>query len=308
MAKDIRKELIEKNLIKAVIQLPSNLITNTAIPTTLLILQKDNSDKITFIDASEIYTQKGRMQNTFEDENITTIMKALEEETEISVKVNKQEVKDNDYNLSPIRYLVNIEDRLVSPTELTNIVETIRGKDVSKKRLDEEESKDKSGYLLNLSDVKDYKIDTPKQQISQDILDEYERYLLKPKDIVLSTRSSDLKIAIVTESLAKDNLIISSNFNILRIKDDKVSPYYLFAFLTSEIGVEQLKQLMTGTVINVISQKSLQEYKVSMLDEETQEDIAFKMEEELLEYYSYLKKVKNFKEKLPQLFNENGGE
>ena len=28
------------------------------------------------------------------------------------------------------------------------------------KRLDEEESKDKSGYLLNLSDVKDYKIDT----------------------------------------------------------------------------------------------------------------------------------------------------
>ena len=98
------------------------------------------------------------------------------------------------------------------------------------KRLDEEEGKDKSGYLLNLSDVKDYKIDTPKQQISQDILDEYERYLLKPKDIVLSTRSSDLKIAIVTESLAKDNLIISSNFNILRIKDDKVSPYYLFAF------------------------------------------------------------------------------
>ena len=60
----------------------------------------------------------------------------------------------------PIRYLVNMEDRLVSPTELTNIVETIRGKDVSKKDLDEEESKDKSGYLLNLSDVKDYKIDT----------------------------------------------------------------------------------------------------------------------------------------------------
>ena len=32
-----------------------------------------------------------------------------------------------------------------------------------------------------------------------------------------------------------------------------------------------------------------------MLDEETQEDIAFKMEEELLEYYSYLKKSKTLK-------------
>ena len=35
---DIRKELIEKNLIKAVIQLPSNLITNTAY--NFIILQK----------------------------------------------------------------------------------------------------------------------------------------------------------------------------------------------------------------------------------------------------------------------------
>ena len=85
-----------------------------------------------------------------------------------------------------------------------------------------------------------------------------------------------------------------------------MSPYYLFAFLTSEIGVEQLKQLMTGTVINVISQKSLQEYKVSILDEETQEDIAFKMEEELVEYYSYLKNQK-LQRQVTTIFNENGG-
>ena len=65
-----------------------------------------------------------------------------------------------------------------------------------------------------------------------------------------------------------------------------MSPYYLFAFLTSEIGVEQLKQLMTGTVINVIH-KNLCKNIRCLLDEETQEDIAFKMEEELLEYYSY---------------------
>ena len=34
---------------------------------------------------------------------------------------------------------------------------------------------------------------------------------------------------------------------------------------------------------------------MSILDEETQEDIAFKMEEELVEYYSYLKKSKTSK-------------
>ena len=63
MAKDIRKELIEKNLIKAVIQLPSNLITNTAIPTTLLILQKTIAIRLHLL-MLQRYTQKGRMQNT----------------------------------------------------------------------------------------------------------------------------------------------------------------------------------------------------------------------------------------------------
>lgn len=58
MAKDIRKDLIENNLVKAVIQLPSNLITNTAISTTLLVLQKHSEDNVVFVNASDIYTKK----------------------------------------------------------------------------------------------------------------------------------------------------------------------------------------------------------------------------------------------------------
>lgn len=308
MAKDIRKDLIENNLVKAVIQLPSNLITNTAISTTLLVLQKHSEDNVVFVNASDTYTKKGRLQKVLETKDIKSIMNGLSTDTEISKKVSKEVIKSNDYNLSPVRYLVNIEDRLLNPVKLTDIVEAIRGKDVSKKKLDDEQNKDKAGYLLNLSDLKDFKINIPKQKISQEILDEYDKYLIKPMDIVISTRSSELKIAIANESLARNNIIISSNFNILRVKDNKISPYYLFAFLTSQIGTEQFEQLMTGTVINVISQKALQEYKVSLLSQEAQEDIAFKMEEELVEYYGYLNKIQRFQNKLPQLFHENGGE
>ncbi|PXA30036.1 N-6 DNA methylase, partial [Staphylococcus pseudintermedius] len=196
MAKDIRKDLIENNLVKAVIQLPSNLITNTAISTTLLVLQKHSEDNVVFVNASETYTKKGRLQKAFETKDIKSIMNGLSSDTEISKKVSKEVIKNNDYNLSPVRYLVNIEDRLLNPVKLTDIVEAIRGKDVSKKKLDDEQNKDKAGYLLNLSDLKDFKINIPKQKISQEILDEYDKYLLKPMDIVISTRSSELKIAI----------------------------------------------------------------------------------------------------------------
>ncbi|MEH7966147.1 N-6 DNA methylase, partial [Staphylococcus pseudintermedius] len=208
MAKDIRKDLIENNLVKAVIQLPSNLITNTAISTTLLVLQKHSEDNVVFVNASETYTKKGRLQKAFETKDIKSIMNGLSSDTEISKKVSKEVIKNNDYNLSPVRYLVNIEDRLLNPVKLTDIVEAIRGKDVSKKKLDDEQNKDKAGYLLNLSDLKDFKINIPKQKISQEILDEYDKYLLKPMDIVISTRSSELKIAIVNENLASNNIII----------------------------------------------------------------------------------------------------
>ncbi|MZP64456.1 N-6 DNA methylase, partial [Staphylococcus pseudintermedius] len=154
MAKDIRKDLIENNLVKAVIQLPSNLITNTAISTTLLVLQKHSEDNVVFVNASETYTKKGRLQKAFETKDIKSIMNGLSSDTEISKKVSKEVIKNNDYNLSPVRYLVNIEDRLLNPVKLTDIVEAIRGKDVSKKKLDDEQNKDKAGYLLNLSDLK----------------------------------------------------------------------------------------------------------------------------------------------------------
>lgn len=303
MSKDIRKSLVEKGLIKAVIQLPSN-IAMTNKPTILLVLQKCGNNKITFIDASKIYTQKGRKQKIFEDKDIKEIMKALENESLISKKVNSQTIINNDYNLSPIHYLVDIKDYLVNPTCLTDVVETIRGKDVSKNRLDNEQNNNQVGYLLNLSDVKNYKIDIPKQKISQDILNEYRKYLLNPMDIVISTRSSELKIAFVTEDLANENIIISSNFNILRVKDYKINPYYLFAFLNSQIGIEQFEQLTTGTLINVISQKALKNYKFPMLSQSVQEDVAFKMKEKLSQYYSYLKKIQKFQRELPQFFDE----
>ncbi|EGQ2857449.1 hypothetical protein E6A61_12230, partial [Staphylococcus pseudintermedius] len=144
MAKDIRKDLIENNLVKAVIQLPSNLITNTAISTTLLVLQKHSEDNVVFVNASETYTKKGRLQKAFETKDIKSIMNGLSSDTEISKKVSKEVIKNNDYNLSPVRYLVNIEDRLLNPVKLTDIVEAIRGKDVSKKKLDDEQNKDKA--------------------------------------------------------------------------------------------------------------------------------------------------------------------
>src|SRR5699024_9572529 len=122
------------------------------------------------------------------------------------------------------------------------------------------------GYLLNLSDIEFLNINRPKQRISREIFEKNKTSKLEKNDIVISTRSSARKIAIVDDEIAKDNIIVSSNFNIIRIDQDLLNPYYLLAFLTSELGQDQFSQLESGSVIKVISQKALNNYKISMMD------------------------------------------
>lgn len=109
----IRKHLIDKNLLDAVIGLPSNIFFGTSIPTVILVFKKnrDNSD-ILFIDASNEF-EKGKNQNNLTDENVEKIIntyinrKTLEKYSYVA-KID--EIKENDYNLNIPRYVDTFEE------------------------------------------------------------------------------------------------------------------------------------------------------------------------------------------------------
>jgi type I restriction enzyme M protein len=71
---DIRKTLIEKNLIYAMLTLPSNMFYTVTLPATLWFFDKDKQDdNILFIDARNIFTQIDRAHREFTDEQIQNI-------------------------------------------------------------------------------------------------------------------------------------------------------------------------------------------------------------------------------------------
>ena len=71
---DIRKTLIEKNLIYAMLTLPSNMFYTVTLPATLWFFDKDkHDDKILFIDARNIFTQIDRAHREFTEEQIQNI-------------------------------------------------------------------------------------------------------------------------------------------------------------------------------------------------------------------------------------------
>lgn len=104
----IRKTLIEKNLIEAVIGLPSNLFYSTGIPTLVMVLKKNkNTDDILFIDASNDF-EKGKKQNILREQDIQKIVEtyAARQDVERYAHVaTLDEITENDFNLNIPRYV-----------------------------------------------------------------------------------------------------------------------------------------------------------------------------------------------------------
>ena len=71
---DIRRTLIEQNLIYGMLTLPSNLFYTVTLPATLWFFDKGKSDdRVLFIDARNIFTQVDRAHRELSDEQIQNI-------------------------------------------------------------------------------------------------------------------------------------------------------------------------------------------------------------------------------------------
>ncbi|MBT1327545.1 type I restriction-modification system subunit M [Mycoplasma bovis] len=108
----IRKNLIQKQQIDAIIGLPANMFYGTGIPTIIMILKKHRSEKdILFVDASKLYVKEGK-NNKFSKSHIKKIADVVNHRIELenfSRRVSLDEIVQNDYNLNISRYIDNFK-------------------------------------------------------------------------------------------------------------------------------------------------------------------------------------------------------
>ncbi len=109
----IRQQLIEENLLDAVIGLPEKLFYGTGIPAAILIFKKDKIDNnVLFIDASREY-KSGKNQNELSPENIAKIIATYREGGSVdkyAYIASLKEIQENDYNLNIPRYVDTFEE------------------------------------------------------------------------------------------------------------------------------------------------------------------------------------------------------
>jgi type I restriction enzyme M protein len=135
----IRKQLLDENLLKAVVGLPANLFYGTGIPASILIFDKNKGDntEILFIDASSEF-ENGKNQNRLRDEDVDKIYNTFSDWKTVdkySHIATLEEIKENDYNLNIPRYV----DTFVEE-EPVDIIETQKEIVELKKKLNEVES------------------------------------------------------------------------------------------------------------------------------------------------------------------------
>lgn len=109
---EIRKNLIEKNKIDAIIGLPANIFYGTGIPTIVMVLkQKRANTDILIIDASKGFVKEGK-NNKLRASDIKKIVDAVtrrETKEKFSRVVSRDEIRGNDYNLNIPRYVDSSE-------------------------------------------------------------------------------------------------------------------------------------------------------------------------------------------------------
>ena len=138
--KTIRKWFVDHDLVEGVILLPDNLFYNTTAAGIIILLNRHKlphrQGNIVLVNASQQF-KKGRPKNYIPDENIRKIAQAFikGQDVERFVKViTNKEAAENDYNLSPSRYVDTSEKEVYRP--IPEVLEELRGLEKEAKKID----------------------------------------------------------------------------------------------------------------------------------------------------------------------------
>jgi type I restriction enzyme M protein len=124
----IRKQIIDMNLLDAVIGLPEALFYGTGIPACIMVFKKNRKRRdVLFIDASgDGSYEKGKNQNKLREQDIAKIVETYnnyETVDKYAYVAAYEEIKENDYNLNIPRYVDTFKEE--EPVDMEQVAKNI---------------------------------------------------------------------------------------------------------------------------------------------------------------------------------------
>lgn len=163
---EIRKSLIESDLVDCIVALPTQLFFNTGIPACLWFLARDRknrSGKTLFVDAREMGHMVSRRHREFTDADIAKIadtyrrfkerIKSYKNQPGFCAVATTKQIAEHDYVLTPGRYVgvaESEEDEEVFEEKMQHLTKELKSQFAKSKKLEKEiaENLKKAGYPL----------------------------------------------------------------------------------------------------------------------------------------------------------------
>ena len=285
-----RKYLIEKNYIEAIVQLPPNLHSATSIETTFFVVNKNKSDnKVLFMNLKDerFIKRDGRKLVLKSLDEILDINKNKKEIETISSQVTNGEIVTKNYSFAIDRYVISHDakelQKILEQFELV-ILENIA--DIKRSQLFKDEGEGKEVYEISPSDFSKAGYTLECGKIKQ-IGSQYKRlqtYKLEPYDVLLSTKGTIGKVAIIGE--ISDAMIASQAIQVIRIKDDtkKEKAIALYMFFKSKLGQTLLSSLVAGVAMPQIATAEIKKLGIPILTKEQEKQIILNFNSEVKLY------------------------
>ncbi|MDD3040999.1 N-6 DNA methylase [Bacteroides sp.] len=296
---DIRRRILEDDLIECVITLPVNLYEKSTIGTELIIFNKnktgDRRNRILFINASEYNYRLNRNQHTISPEGIKKIIESYiygVEEGHFSIFADIEKIKEYNYTLNPTEYLDFdlLKNSFSNSIGLKEVAQITRGVQLSKEDL-EQLSRERTHYFINVKDIENGRICYDEESMLTNKKNDWiGKYDIKPDDIILTSKGSSVKIAIVDDDYRP--AFISGNLTRIRVNPKKYNAYVLYEFLQSDIGVKMIEGLQTGTTIKLLNTPQLERLEIPLFEMEYMNDIGDEIKNNKIEYEKTLEYAK----------------
>lgn len=288
----IRKELVMKGYVEAVISMPGKLFNNTGIESSLLVLSHGNK-KTKFIDASSLSNKKEYKIEL----NVDEIYKEYcnTKGSDITKIVGIKELEMKAYSFLVSNYITSEKIVINKPKKLCDVAEIFRGYQITSSEINkitEKKIDEVSCKVINISDIN-------LGEVAQNLTEFYttdkkiNRYCLRNNDILIASKGTNNKLAVIKIN-NDEKYIASGNLNVIRLKEKDINPYYLEMFFESNKGQTLLNSIRSGGCLPALNITSLKNMEIPVPTLKEQQEVISK-------YLSYKKELKILKDKIVKI-------
>lgn len=308
----IRRFFVSRNLIEAVIELPPNLLQNTAIQTYLVLFSEGN-ETVKMIRAEELCYSK-RRKNVMGKAHIDVIAACLGISASADAKTverymmvaDKGSLLQGGTELAVKRYFadpVAVKDGI----RLGEVIEIARcGAVFTSDMLDRYTCKEDSPYqYLTTKDIVEGFV-SPELTNLREIPERARPSCAETGDILISrinTNEGAFRVAVLEVPDGK-TIIPNANLLVIRVDKSKCDPYFIKACLDNQYAQRYLDCHATGGTLRTLSYRDLESLPIPNLSLERQREIGLKCRERVQKVLALKTELAAARGSLASVFDE----